>query len=299
VVSDLEGMLRRLMVGHVELVTALEPEPGLVKVDPGQIEQVLMNLVVNARDAMPNGGTITIRTENVLLDAAYCENHTTAQPGPHLMLAVADTGHGMDEATVRRVFEPFFTTKELGRGTGLGLSTVYGIVKQSGGHIWVYSEVGHGTVFKIYFPLEEGAAAKRAAESGPATSRTQGSETVLLVDDEETLRIPVRRFLEKRGYTILEAGSGADALQVCGEHEGPIDLVITDMMMPGMHGRELMEHVMHVRPAAKVLFTSGYADDQMIKRGLLDADMAFIQKPFNLGELEAKIRDVLTRRATA
>ncbi|MFN2398557.1 MAG: ATP-binding protein [Gemmatimonadaceae bacterium] len=293
VVSELEGMLQRLMIGDVELSTTLEPELGLVKVDPGQIEQVLMNLVVNARDAMPDGGRITVRTEKVVLDSAYCADQSSAKPGPHVLLAVSDTGHGMDSETQKRIFEPFFTTKERGRGTGLGLSTVYGIVKQSGGHLRVYSEVGHGTVFKIYFPRVDGVAAVLPAESGAITIHSRGSATILLVDDEEFVRRPVKKFLERTGYQVLEAASGTEALSVCAEHSDTIHLVITDMMMPGMNGRALMDRLAGTGHAAKVLFTSGYTGDEIIRGGLLHSDMAFIEKPFNLADLAEKVRGVL------
>jgi PAS domain S-box-containing protein len=292
VIVEMESMLRRLLVGDVELVTRLDPSTGRITVDPTQIQQVLMNLVVNARDSMPHGGRLVIETANVVLDEEFCRMHPSAQEGPHVVLIVSDTGRGMTDEVRRHIFEPFFTTKERGAGTGLGLSTVYGIVKQSGGHIWVYSEPDQGTVFRIYFPRTEQPAAVTARE--PGVGMVSGSGTVLLVDDEDSVRSVVRSMLERSGYSVLAATDGIEALQLSAGYKAPIHLLITDMMMPRMHGKELSERLGLLRPDMRVLFISGYADDQIIDRGLLDPRMQFIQKPFSLAELLTKVRSVLS-----
>jgi PAS domain S-box-containing protein len=297
VVGEMDSMLRRLLVGDVDLVTTLDADVDEITVDPAQLEQVVLNLVVNARDAMPGGGSITIETANVDLDQEFCRTHPTAQLGPHVVLTVSDTGEGMSEEIRRHIFEPFFTTKERGAGTGLGLSMVYGIVKQSGGHIWVYSEPGLGSVFRIYFPRSSTACAAPPSAVAAATPM-DSDETVLLVDDEDGVRRMVATLLERQGYRVLTARDGVEAIEVSERHAGRIDLLITDMMMPRMHGKDVSERLAVVRPEMRTLFMSGYADDHIIDRGLLDARMSFIQKPFALSELIAKIRTTVGAGAT-
>jgi len=288
-VAQLEKLLRRLISEDVELVTALAPDLRPVTVDPASMEQILVNLAVNARDAMPAGGRLTIETANVELDDTYAVTHVTMAPGPYVMLAVGDTGEGMDAATRARVFEPFFTTKEQGKGSGLGLATVYGIVKQSGGYIWVYSEPGHGTLFKVYLPpTEMPSAATPAGEAAP----TVGWETVLLVEDEDAVRALAREVLRRQGYIVLEARDGVDAMSVAGRHLEDIHLMVTDVVMPHMSGRELAERLGAVRPEMKVLFMSGYSD-----HALMDADLlpgaALLQKPFTPDVLARTVRGIL------
>jgi CheY-like chemotaxis protein len=265
---------------------------GKVKADPGQIEQVLMNLAVNARDAMPTGGHLTIETHNVDLDNAYVQQHRDVRHGAYVQLAVTDSGCGMDETTQARIFEPFFTTKEVGKGTGLGLATVYGIVKQSGGHIEVYSEVGRGTTFKIYLPR-----IREALPSGPSSTASfvvpRGTETILLVDDEEALRRLGKMALESSGYTVLEARNGEEALQICQQHPTNIHLLLTDVVMPKMSGRQLADLTRALRPKLKVLYLSGYTDDAIIRHGVLESGMPFLQKPFTPSVLNRKVREVL------
>jgi PAS domain S-box-containing protein len=292
VVLDLEKMLGRLIGEDVEMRTNLAPSLGSVKADPGQIEQVLMNLAVNARDAMPQGGKLTIGTENVYLDPDYASHHLAVTPGPYILLAVSDTGHGMTEETKSRIFEPFFTTKEQGKGTGLGLSTVYGIVKQSGGNIWVYSEPGAGTTFKIYLPrTDEGAG--EYVRGLPATEVLKGTETVLLVEDEELVRNLVRHVLEDAGYKLLEATNGGAGLQLCDQYEAPIHLLLTDVVMPEMSGQQLAERLRKTRPGMAVLYMSGYTEDTIVHHGVLDEDVSFIEKPFNPDALARKVREVI------
>ena len=289
----LEPLLRRLIGDDVQIVMRQGPSVGLVKADLGQIEQVLVNLAVNARDAMPNGGTVMIETANVELDEAYHGRHAVVARGPYVMLAVSDTGVGMDEATRSRVFEPFFTTKAVGKGTGLGLSTVYGIVKQSSGYIWVYSEPKLGTTFKVYLPrLERDEIIATTAEH-PALAPMQGSEIVLLVEDESTVRSLARRVLERHGYTVLEARDGRDALRVSDQYKQPIQLLVTDMVMPELSGRDVWAALSPARPELRVLYISGYTNDDMIRRGLLDPGAAFLQKPFAAADLARAARAVL------
>jgi CheY-like chemotaxis protein/two-component sensor histidine kinase len=292
VVSELEKMLRRLIGEDVGLRTALESDLGSVKADPGQIEQIIMNLAVNARDAMPQGGKLTIETTNVHLDEEYAKSHIAVIPGPYVMLAVSDTGMGMDQQTQARIFEPFFTTKVAGKGTGLGLSTVYGIVKQSGGNIWVYSELGRGTTFKIYLPrVDEGA--QKFERRVEAKGALKGSETVLLAEDEEAVRTLARQLLEMYGYQVLEAANGGAALLICERHQEPIHLLITDVIMPEMSGRELADRLAQLRPDMKVLFMSGYTDNAIVHQRVLDEWANFIQKPFPTDALARKVRNVL------
>jgi len=292
VVVNMDTMLRRLIGEDIDLVTVPGPALGRVKADPGQIEQVIMNLAINARDAMPRGGQLTIETANVELDEAYARRHVAVRPGPHVMLAVSDTGPGMDAETQARVFEPFFTTKEPGKGTGLGLATVYGIVKQSGGNIWVYSEPGRGTTFKIYLPrVEEAAEPVEPAKALAGPPR--GLETVLVVEDDEALRELAREILQSHGYTVLEARHGGEALPIGERHAGPIHLLVTDVVMPWMSGRELARRLMPAHPEMKVLYVSGYTENAVVHNGVLDPDTAFLQKPFTPDALARKVREVL------
>ncbi|HXE89372.1 MAG TPA: PAS domain S-box protein [Terriglobales bacterium] len=299
VVTGMNRMLRRVIGEDIELVTRTAPDLSQVQADPGQIEQVIMNLAVNARDAMPEGGKLIFETRNVELDAAYTREHVGARPGQYVMLAVTDTGVGMDAQTQAHIFEPFFTTKELGRGTGLGLSTVYGIVKQSGGYIEVHSEPGHGSTFKIYLPRAGQAAAGAGAE--PRTQpRARGTETILLLEDDHGLRELAVRVLRSSGYTVLEAGNGEQAERVCREHSGDIHLLLTDVVMPGQSGPEVARRLSPVRPAMKVLYISGYAPNAIVEQGTLGPGAAFLHKPFTPSALLEKVQQVLeSQGATA
>jgi len=292
VVADMDKMLRRLIGEDIELVTHFGPELGRVKADPGGLEQVLMNLTVNARDAMPQGGNLTIETSNAELDDAYARKHIAVVPGSYVMLAVSDNGCGMDAETQSHLFEPFFTTKELGKGTGLGLSTVYGIVKQSGGYIWVDSEPGTGTTFKIYLPRVS-ETKETEAFIQEKTEMLTGSETVLVVEDESTVRNLVRSLLQRSGYTVLEATHGEEALRTVVRQEGTIHLMVTDVVLPHMSGRQLAERLATIRPNVRVLYISGYTDNAIVKHGVLDPEIAFLQKPFTPEALLRKVRDVL------
>jgi len=292
VIAGMERMLRRVIGEDVELVTALDPELWRTKADPGQIEQAILNLVVNARDAMPRGGRLTLETANVELDDKFAGHYASVHPGPHVMLAVSDTGVGMDPELQTRLFEPFFTTKEQGKGTGLGLSTTYGIVKQSGGSIWVYSEPGHGTTFKIYLPRSEEPLEDRTARSN-VREAAQGTETVLLVEDEPEVRRLVEKLLLLKGYRVLSAASPAEALAVSKRHEAAIQLLLTDVIMPGMNGRDLARVLAEHRPRMKVLYMSGYTDAAMSQQGILPSGTAFLSKPFTPEILGRKIREVL------
>ena len=293
VVKQLEKLLRRLISEDVELVTALASDLLMVRVDPASVEQILVNLAVNARDAMPQGGHLTIETANVEIGGAYGVTHIVMQPGQYAMMAVGDTGRGMDAATRARVFEPFFTTKEQGRGSGLGLATVYGMVKQSGGYIWVYSEPEHGTIFKVYLPqAQTGLVPSSTAETGKTSETTHGWETVLLVEDEDAVRALAREVLRRHGYVVLEAKHGVDALRAAERHADDIHLMITDVVMPHMSGRETAERLITVRPKMKVLFMSGYTDHALMNRELPPAD-AFLQKPFTPEVFARKVRQVL------
>ena len=294
VVTESLKMLTRLIGEDIDLVMIPASELGPVKADPGQIEQVIMNLAVNARDAMPHGGRLTIETANVTLDEAYARMHAPVQPGDYTMLAITDTGVGMDNETQSRIFEPFFTTKGM-KGTGLGLSTVYGIVKQSGGYIWVYSELGKGTSFKVYLPHvttdEAGMVEQPVVTSATPTETPR--ETILVVEDELNLRRLTRQFLDNQGYTVLEAADGAAAVQICVAHQGTIHLLLTDVIMPGMNGRELAQRVSEIRPNMKVLYMSGYTENAIGQNGTLDAGIKLLQKPFTLHALKATVREVL------
>ena len=291
-VGNLEKMLHRLIGEDVELRTKPAAGLGAVRADPGQLEQAIVNLVVNARDAMPKGGRLTIETADVELDRSYVAGHVPTQPGPYVLLAVSDTGVGMDGATKARLFEPFFTTKEPGRGTGLGLATVYGIVKQSGGYVWAYSELGHGTTFKIYLPrVAETAEAPESTTSPPTP--VGGSETVLVVEDQEEVRKLTKRVLEARGYTVLAARNGAEALEIVAQHVNQIHLMITDVVMPGMNGREVARLACARRSDLKVLYVSGYTGEAVLQHRLLEPGVAFLQKPFTPDVLARKTREVL------
>src|SRR5213083_2866781 len=285
-------MLKRLIHEHVNLVVSLTPGVGLIMMDPTQLEQILVNLVVNAADAMPRGGKLTIETGEVMLDEHYQQRHRSVPPGDYVMLAVSDTGTGMDEATRRRIFEPFFTTKGVGKGTGLGLATAYGIVKQSGGFIWVYSEPGHGATFKIYLPRVD-APVESAAPPAPVERPPRGSETVLLAEDEPAVRAIARQALERQGYTVLAAPSGADALALAAQHGATIHLLLTDVVMPGMSGRDLADRLTAQRPGIRVLYISGYTDNAIVRHGMLEPGLAYLQKPFRPDALVRKVREVL------
>jgi PAS domain S-box-containing protein len=295
VLRNLDKMLRRVIGEDIELVTLMVEDLGRVKTDPGWIEQVIMNLAVNARDAMPNGGKLTIETANVELDEAYARKHAAVTPGRYVMLSLSDTGVGMTPKVRDRVFEPFFTTKEKDKGTGLGLSTVYGIVKQSDGNIWVYSEPGQGTVFKIYLPRVEEPLGK-IEERKVGGELPCGSETVLVVEDDEEVRKVAVRILSGQGYKILEASQGVDAFLICAEHKGSIHLLVTDVVMPKMSGCELAERISSIRPEIKVLYMSGYTENTIVHHGVLEEGVNYIQKPFTMDALAGKVREVLDNK---
>jgi len=284
-------MLIRLIREDIELVKVLDRTDPTVKVDPGQMEQVIMNLVINGRDAMPQGGRLTIETQTITLDQACCQDHPDVTPGLYVVLSVSDDGVGMDADTRVRIFEPFYTTKAADKGTGLGLSTVYGIVKQSQGFIEVYSEPGHGATFKIYLPRIEAAPVRPKAAMPPALS--QGSETILVVEDDDMLRPLTVYILERHGYKAMEARNGGEALLLCEQHQGPIHLMLTDVVMPRMSGRELADKLRPLRPEMKVLYMSGYPYDPITHHGVLDESIVFIQKPFKPGALTRKVRELL------
>jgi len=294
VVAEMEKILRRLIGEDVQLETSSAPDLGLIKADRSQIEQVILNLAVNARDAMPQGGRLTIETANVELDASYSHPPAVLSPGRYVMLAVTDNGCGMDAETQAHVFEPFFTTKEKGKGTGLGLATVYGVVKQSGGYVWVYSEPGRGTSFKIYLPrIEETAVPAGRHGKSETQIPERGSETILLVEDEKGVRELAREYLASSGYTVIEAEDGHTALELAAMHVGPIHLLLTDVVMPGISGRELAERVSQIRPGIKIIYMSGYTDQAVVHHGILRNDAVLLQKPFTLMTLAGKLREML------
>lgn len=293
VVSNVDQMLRRLIGEDIELITALASELGQVKADPAQMDQVIMNLAVNARDAMPIGGKLTLETSNVTFDKQYTRQHVGVEPGDYVMLAISDTGHGMDAATKARIFEPFFTTKDKGRGTGLGLATVYGIINQSGGYIWVYSEPGHGTTFKIHLPRLKEALETADQDHVPAKARS-GSETILLVEDEDLVRELAYEILVTEGYTVLEASHGAEALKISERYAHRIHLLLTDVVMPGgISGPELAERLAPLRRNMEVLYISGYTDNAIVQHSILTSTASFLEKPFTPSDLAHKVRDVL------
>jgi two-component system cell cycle sensor histidine kinase/response regulator CckA len=297
-VQALVPILGRLLGEDVETTVVCDPDLRRVKVDRGQLEQVVMNLAVNARDAMPDGGALTIEVRNVMLDLAYVREHSYAHAGPHVMLAVSDTGIGMDAATRARIFEPFFTTKEIGKGTGLGLSTVYGIVKQSNGHIEAYSEEGRGTSFKVYLPISE-TEVEAPADVPLLLPVPGGKEAVLLVEDDPALRELLARTLTSHGYRLVEAATGLEALDVIRDTKVPIDLLLTDAVLPGMSGPAVAREAEILRPGIRVLFVSGYTDDAMLRLGLLNENQAFLQKPFGAAALLRKVRQQLDRQPGA
>jgi two-component system, cell cycle sensor histidine kinase and response regulator CckA len=293
IVANVEKMLHRLIGEDISLTTRLAPDLALIRADPSQLEQVLLNLAVNARDAMPGGGNLIITTDNAELSDEQLDRHLGAAAGNYVMLSVTDTGGGMTKEVQRHLFEPFYTTKEAGKGTGLGLATVHGIVKQSGGDVYVYSEVGHGTTFKIYFPRLSESAEADIGPAGNAAIPPRGSETLLLAEDDDVLRALGARVLGALGYKVLVARTGAEALRIVAEYDGTIDLIATDVVMPGMNGSHLVEKVLEARPGIRVLFMSGYTDDEVMRRGVIDGQTAFLQKPFTPDLLAQKVRGVL------
>jgi PAS domain S-box-containing protein len=291
VLAGMDKLLRRIVGEDVELVSVGAPELGRVFADPGNVEQIIMNLVVNARDAMPRGGKLTLETSNAVLDSDYVREHLGSSTGPHVMLAVSDTGIGMDRATQARIFEPFFTTKEAGKGTGLGLSTVFGVAQQSGGSVWVYSELGKGTTFKVYFPRVE--TKPLVADPSAEAAEYRGSETILLVEDQEQVRNVASGILGRRGYRVVVAQSAREALLLCEKQRAGIQLLLTDVVMPDMGGAELAQRMATMQPDMKVLFMSGYTDDSIVRHGVLQSEMAFLQKPFTPDSLLRKVREAI------
>jgi CheY-like chemotaxis protein len=293
ILTELDKMLQRVIGEDIDLKIRRAAELWPVKVDPAQLEQVILNLVVNARDAMPTGGQLTIETANVVIDDQYVAGHLDTRPGQYVLLAISDTGYGMSQEVKAHIFEPFFTTKELGRGTGLGLATVFGIVKQSGGDIWVYSEEGVGTTFKIYLPSVAEKNREPPVDPEVGSEMPEGSETILLVEDDAGVRTLLRQVLSPLGYTLLEAGNGQEALRLLTDYPDPIHLLLTDVVMPGISGKTLAEEASLTRPDLKTLFMSGYTDEAIIQHKVLDSGVAFIQKPFSPMALAAKLRSVL------
>jgi CheY-like chemotaxis protein len=298
VVSNVERMLSRIIGEDIELTMALDPTLGRVRADPGQIEQILMNVSVNARDAMPSGGKLTIETANVELDGEYPRAHAGVTPGPFAVISVSDTGIGMDAETQARIFEPFFTTKEVGKGTGLGLSTVYGIVRQAGGHVWVYSEPGQGTTFKVYLPtVDEPLTLKQSRR--PEVAAAPPSESILLVEDDTAVRHVAYRILQKNGYRVFEARDAAEARAICDDPQARIDLLLTDVVMPGANGPDLASELTRMRPGLRVLYMSGYAGAAVVRHGRLPPETAFLDKPFTPETLTRRVREVLNTGARA
>ena len=296
VVIESEKMLARLVGEDIDLATVLHPNLGRIETDPSQLEQVLMNLVINARDAMPQGGKLTIETANAVLDRAYCQLHKEVQPGNYVMLAVHDSGCGMDEHTKVHLFEPFFTTKELGKGTGLGLAMIHGFINQSGGHISVESQLGLGSTIKVYLPEVQKALRSSGKLPLGIDGIPHGNETVLLVEDDDAVRIFASQVLQACGYTVLKAAGGQEAIQLIKTHSGQVQILVSDVVMPGLCGREVAEQVRALEPAIKVLFLSGYTDDAVIRHGIRASEVAFLQKPFTPSELAVKVRKVLDRQ---
>jgi PAS domain S-box-containing protein len=286
---ELSPMLQRLLGEDIRLNVSADPGLGNVLADPGQVSQVIVNLAVNARDAMPAGGRLTFEAANVELDAEYAQGHAEVLPGPYVVLSVTDTGSGMDEATRARLFEPFFTTKEQGKGTGLGLATAYGIVRQSGGHIWVYSEQGRGTVFKVYLPRIEAVSGERTTPV-VRPRHTEGTESILVVEDDDSVRGFVRTVLESRGYRVVAAANADDAVEQAVGHDGPIGLLLTDVVMPGMSGADLAARIRDIVPDVKVLFVSGYTENTIVHHGVLDPGVSFLAKPFSPNTLAERVR---------
>jgi CheY-like chemotaxis protein/two-component sensor histidine kinase len=286
-IVGIQPMLRRVTSADIKFTTNLDPDVALVQVDGAQFEQVIVNLAVNAMDAMPNGGSLIVVTSNVRLDEDFARSHRDVVPGHYVLLTVTDTGIGMDAATISKIFEPFYTTKPAGRGTGLGLAIAYSVVKQAGGHIWVYSEPGQGTTFKIYLPRL--AARGRSVTPVSLTAVVPKGGTVLLVEDDDAVRTSLRRTLERLGYTVLDAANGPAALAFIEENDVPIDAMLTDLMMPEMSGRELAERVKLRRPSVRILFMSGYTDDEVLRRQLVEEGQPFLQKPFTREQLVASI----------
>ncbi len=293
IITDTEKMLRRLIGEDIVLHLVLQADLGNVKADPGHIEQAIVNLVVNSRDAMPTGGRVTVETADVCLDESYARTHTGVQPGEFVMVAVSDTGNGMDADIRQRIFEPFFTTKEQDKGTGLGLATVYGMVKQTGGDIWVYSEPGEGTTFKLYFPKV--ADQVTASPTAMVEATLRGNETILVVEDEPSVRGMTVKMLKQLGYLVLSAASGAEALEMSKSHSGAISLLLTDVVMPNKNGRQLADELLAAKPDVKVLYLSGYTENTIVHHGIVDSSVAFLPKPFTRDALAKAIRNVLER----
>ena len=292
VVHEVSGILQRLIGEDIELVSIMKAKHPEIWADPGQIEQLIINLATNARDAMPHGGALTIETENVYLDEKYASQHIAIKPGNYVMLAVTDTGSGMDTDTQELIFEPFFTTKAKGQGTGLGLATVYGIVKQLDGNIWVYSEPGEGTTFKVYFPRTNKALTKIPERPTPHLTRRQGA-TVLVVEDDPGVRKMAEEVLIADGYQVLAAENGRDALELCEHHKGKIDLLLTDVVMPGISAAELVQKCVAENPEMRVVYMSGYTDETVVRRGILEKNVEFLQKPFGPDDLTRKVGTTL------